>query len=191
MLAHRLVIERDRTATAAVEAEEWELRRVEIERQAEQARREKKRRRAESELALRSQVPLQLFSLPLCIPSSRFCVPSILPLRRHLTGALYSHSADQNCRNCYVVWTFMCARRHAWRTIGGCWRLRSARLTSGRGCAWRCGRRWSCASGLPDQRRAGSARCTSPWSMTRSPTCPTSAKPCAAPSSSTTPTATR
>ncbi|KAK9909160.1 hypothetical protein WJX75_007972 [Coccomyxa subellipsoidea] len=54
-----LVIERDRTATAAVEAEEWELRRVEIERQAEQARREKKRRRAESELALRSQARLE------------------------------------------------------------------------------------------------------------------------------------
>ena len=102
MLAHRLVIERDRTATAAVEAEEWELRRVEIERQAEQARREKKRRRADSELALRSQVPLQLFYLRLCIPSSRFCVPSILPLRRHLTGALYSHSADQDCR--IVTW---------------------------------------------------------------------------------------
>ncbi len=54
----RLVIERDRSAMAAVEAEEWEQRRLEIERQAELARREKKRRRAESEIAQRSQVPL-------------------------------------------------------------------------------------------------------------------------------------
>ncbi|EIE25339.1 hypothetical protein COCSUDRAFT_32622 [Coccomyxa subellipsoidea C-169] len=54
-----LVIERDRAAMAAVEAKEWELRRVEIERQAEEARREKKRRRAESELAVRSQARLE------------------------------------------------------------------------------------------------------------------------------------
>lgn len=50
------MIERDRTATAAVEAQEWELRHAEIQKQAEEARREKKRRRAESELAVRSQV---------------------------------------------------------------------------------------------------------------------------------------
>ncbi len=52
----RLVIERDRTATGAVEAQEWKLRHAEIQKQAEEARREKKRRRAESELAVRSQV---------------------------------------------------------------------------------------------------------------------------------------
>lgn len=51
---------------AAVEAKEWEQRRVEIERQAELARREKKRRRAESEIAQRSQVPLT---------DQHFCVP--------------------------------------------------------------------------------------------------------------------
>ena len=55
---HRLVIERDRSAMAAVEAKEWDDRRVEIGRQAELARREKKRRRTESEIAQRSQVPL-------------------------------------------------------------------------------------------------------------------------------------
>ncbi|CAL8460571.1 g100 [Coccomyxa elongata] len=54
-----LVIERDRSAMAAVEAEEWEQRRLEIERQAELARREKKRRRAESEIAQRSQARLE------------------------------------------------------------------------------------------------------------------------------------
>ncbi len=64
---------------AAVEAEEWELRRVEIERQAEEARREKKRRRAESELAVRSQVLPQLWpitSMQLVMVSDLFRAPS-------------------------------------------------------------------------------------------------------------------
>lgn len=50
------VLERDREALAEIEAREWEQRRIEIERQAEETRREKKRRRADAEIAQRSQV---------------------------------------------------------------------------------------------------------------------------------------
>jgi hypothetical protein len=80
----RLVIERDREALAVVEATEWEQRRLEIERQAEEARREKKRRRAEAEVTLRSQVippliwqPMSASVIPcmmLCACSRALCV---------------------------------------------------------------------------------------------------------------------
>ena len=65
--AHRLILERDRAALAEADAGEWQARRAVIEKQSEEARREKQRRRAQAERdgekARRSQVSL-LSSLP-------------------------------------------------------------------------------------------------------------------------------
>ena len=59
---HRLILERDRAALAEADAGEWQARRAVIEKQAEEARREKQRRRAQAERdgekARRSQVSL-------------------------------------------------------------------------------------------------------------------------------------
>ena len=61
-MCHRLILERDRVALAVADAAEWQARRAIIEKQSEEARREKQRRRAQAERdgekARRSQVNL-------------------------------------------------------------------------------------------------------------------------------------
>ena len=61
---HRLILERDRDALAEADTAEWEARRAEIEKQAEEARREKHRRRAQAEVERRSQVGNSSFAAP-------------------------------------------------------------------------------------------------------------------------------
>ena len=77
-----MVLERDREALAEADAAEWEARHVVIEKQAEEARREKQRRRAQAEVERRSQVRLSLW-----YPQSMHCSGPV-------NGKMITHDGD-------------------------------------------------------------------------------------------------